>query len=293
MSAPTRLMMDPFDLELRDIATVEIEQLHALSISVRWPHRPDDWRRVIEVGEGIAAVDEIGRVLGSAMWFRQGPHFTMIGMMITSPRLQAHGAGRWLMRHVLERGDAPSFGLVATRAAHRLYVGLGFRALGAVHQCQGTVDRAVAPGDAPDGILRPTTPADHAAIVALDAAASGVDRSAVLRNLSAVSEGVVLERHGAIVAFALCRAFGRGHVVGPVIAAGEGDAIAVVRAHLEGRVGSFVRVDTPEISGAFARDLAACGLPVFDVVTPMRLGEEMPPPPGPARIFGLASQATG
>ena len=75
---------------------------------------------------------------------------------------------------------------------------------------------------------RPMTAADEAAVRALDAAALTAERRAVLDALLSVSEGTVVERGGEIVGFALCRRFGRGHVVGPVVAASEADALALV-----------------------------------------------------------------
>lgn len=62
---PERLAIDAFEIRLVDIRTVDIVQLHALSIAVRWPHRAEDWQFLLDNGQGLAALDEIGRVLGS------------------------------------------------------------------------------------------------------------------------------------------------------------------------------------------------------------------------------------
>lgn len=58
-----------FELVAQDISDVDPHLLHALSAGVGWPHRPTDWDSLRQVGQGIAVVDEIGRVFGSAMWF--------------------------------------------------------------------------------------------------------------------------------------------------------------------------------------------------------------------------------
>src|SRR4051794_16659686 len=47
------------ELVARDINDVDIELLHALSISVGWPHRAKDWELLRRAGHGIVAVDEI------------------------------------------------------------------------------------------------------------------------------------------------------------------------------------------------------------------------------------------
>jgi hypothetical protein len=71
--------IDAFEVRLSDIDTVELGQLHAHSIGVGWPHRAEDWQFLRNIGHGIAASDEIGRILGSAMWFPHGPAFATIG----------------------------------------------------------------------------------------------------------------------------------------------------------------------------------------------------------------------
>jgi hypothetical protein len=79
------------------INEVDVMLLHALSIGVGWPHRPKDWDFLRRAGHGIVAVDGIGRVFGSAMWFPHGREFAPIGLVITSPRTQAQALddGSW------------------------------------------------------------------------------------------------------------------------------------------------------------------------------------------------------
>ncbi len=200
------LVLDSFLLRTVDIAEVDPRQLHALSVGVRWPHRVPDWRTLIAAGRGIAAVDEIGRAVGSAMWFPYSDGFATIGMVITSPRLQAHGAGRWLMDEVLAAAGPRAFGLNATREAHRLYQSLGFVDGTTLYQRQG---RAVPPEDTalpPGGTLRAAEPADLDALVRLDARAFGAPRPALLAHLLAAGNGTVLVRAGRIEAYALSRA---------------------------------------------------------------------------------------
>lgn len=295
METDVQLQLDAFEVTLRDIAVVGIDQLHALSVAVGWPHRESDWRMLLDLGRGIAAVDEIGRVVGSVMWFRYAPDFVKVGMLITSPRLQEQGAGRWLMQRVHELNKGSVFGLTATRAAKRLYRSLGYGHEQKVLQCQG---RAVVPADVRAvvaGSLRPVRPADHDALLDLDRAAVGCDRSAMFRRLLPLSTGHVLVRNGETVAFALCRQFGRGHVIGPVIAATEEDAIAVAMPHVEAHAGGFLRADTPAANAAFTGFLAAAGMQVHDTLTSMGLGRAPFRPAsadGPRRM-ALASHTLG
>ena len=178
--------------------------------------------------------------------------------------------------------------VTATRAALRLCLSLGFRPGPTVFQHQGTVVAAptVVPG------ARPMVAADEAAVRALDAAALTAERRAVLDELLAVSEGTVVERRGEVVGFALCRRFGRGHVVGPVVAASEADAAALVAPHVAAHAGRFLRLDTREGEGLLRTYLEECGLSLFDTGTSMSRGRDRVPE-GPARIYGLGSHSLG
>ena len=79
----------------------DVPRLHELSVSVSWPHRASDWAFALSLGQGWVARDPIGRVLGSAMWFPLSDAVVSVGMVITSPRLQVNGTGRWLMGRIL------------------------------------------------------------------------------------------------------------------------------------------------------------------------------------------------
>lgn len=292
MTGDVHFRLDPFELSLRDIAGVGLDQLHALTVGVSWPHRAGDWAMLRELGEGLVLVDEIGRVVSSIMWWRYGDDFTMVGMLVTSPRLQEHGAGQWLMAEAHRRNPGRRLGLTATRAARRLYRSLGYGFEEPVWQCQGI---ARPPGaEAAEG-LREATVDDLPALLRLDRLALGCDRGPVLARLLAESRTCVLERGGAVVAFSMCRAFGRGYLVGPVVAAEEQDAIAVTHPHLREHAGGFLRVDMPAAAAAYGAEMLRCGLPVYDSVTTMGLhGPPLPPArPGAPRRFGLASQALG
>ncbi len=280
-----------YEIAIRPMAEADLDQLHQLSIGVGWPHRPEDWRLVIGLGHGVVACDAIGRVLGSAMWWPFGESFATVGMVITSPRLQAQGAGRELMDMIFAQSGTRDLRLNSTKAGYRLYRSLGFEAIGRVFQHQGKALPPPAPVAALPG-LRPVVPTDLDALAALDASAYGADRHQALAALLSTSVGTLVERDGAVVGFALCRPFGRGHVVGPIVAEDDAMAIALLTPHVEAHQGEFLRVDTAQEQGAFGAFLESCGLTIFDTVTPMIRGRSHGPS-GAARIFGLVNQALG
>lgn len=292
---PGSRTVDAFDVRVADIADIDLERLQALSISVGWPHRAEDWQFVREVGHGFVALDEIDRVLASAMWFPHGDDFATIGMVMTSPRLQALGVGDWLMKRVLSASAGRTYRLNATRAALALYRSLGFIGHRTVFQCQGEArgSEHVALAQA----VRRLEAADLAAVTALDERAFGISRAGLMARLFEQSVGYGLERDGALVAFALCRPFGRGHVVGPVVAGADEDAIAVVQLHVDEHDGRFLRLDTHLDEGPFPLFVARSGLRIHDTVLTMSLGAPLTDPstraPDRPVTYALATQALG
>jgi GNAT superfamily N-acetyltransferase len=292
------LQVDAFSMSIGNIRDVELDQLHGLSISVGWPHRAADWQLLRQVGEGIVARDEIGRVLGSAMWFPYRDDFATVGMVITSPRLQTQGTGQWLMERVIDELPGRNLRLNSTRAARRLYLSLDFKPEKTVYQCQGIAGVSDQPHDArPEGRIRPLDADDLNAVIACDAVGYGVERARLIKMLFEQSAGYGLFDGGVLRAFALCRRFGRGHVVGPVVAGDDADAIAVVHPHVLRHAGKFLRLDTYKEQGEFAAFLSQSGMPVHDTVLTMSFGKRLadfaPEEENAPTTYGLATQALG
>lgn len=262
-----------FELVARDIADVDVQLLHALTISVGWPHRPSDWQLLIQAGKGVAAVDGIGRVFGTAMWFPHGDDFATVGLVITSPRTQAQGGGRWLMDHVLKQCRGRDLALNATRAAHRLYLSLGFVDEAAVYMRQGELAQEFPVLPPVNGELSALDSDSLAEVLPLDSHAFGRSREKLLRLLSQNASLCVLRRGGKAVGFSMRRDFGRGHVIGPIAATNTEDALHLTAVHLTPLKGQFVRVDTREADSPYAAFLEQCGLTVAEVVTTMSKGQ--------------------
>ncbi|TIQ46207.1 MAG: GNAT family N-acetyltransferase [Mesorhizobium sp.] len=281
-----------FELVARDINDVDVDLLHALSISVRWPHRPKDWDLLRRAGQGIVAVDGIGRVFGSAMWFPHGDDFATIGLVITTPRAQAQGGGRWLMEQVLEQCGDRNLALNATHPAYPLYISLGFTSEAIDYMRQGQVPQSLPPMPALDGELN-DLPSDRLGdITALDARAFGTNRARLLALLSDDASVVTLSRGGEVVGYSMCREFGRGHVIGPIVARSDQDAVHLTAVHLKKLAGRFARVDTRERDGVFAEFLQQSGLGIAETVTTMSKGRRFlnREDNGPW-VYGLAGHA--
>lgn len=288
MTNPATITRTDATPTLRPMTEADIAALHGLSLEARWPHRAEDWRLMREIGHGLVACDADGHVTGSAMWWPFGDGLATIGMVIVSPRLQGQGTGRRLMRALFSAAGPRTIRLTATEAGRRLYESEGFRVTGSNTQYQGIVDAAAA---VDDPRVRPATEADRPAIAALDREAAGGDRARMLDVLARAGRTVVLEEGGRITGYAVCRPFGRGHIIGPIVAADAESAVALASPHVRDRAGTFLRLDTPERDGPLVAFAQACGLANVDLSVTMTRGE--PPATGPARIFTLANQALG
>ncbi|TIP41611.1 MAG: GNAT family N-acetyltransferase, partial [Mesorhizobium sp.] len=186
----------------------------------------------------------------------------------------------------------------ATRAARRLYLSLDFQPEKTVYQCQG-IARAPTTRSMGEvsGDIRTLDASDIPAAIALDAAGFGVKRPALIEKLFAHSVGYGLFDGNKLTAFALCRPFGRGHVVGPVVAESDADAVAVLQPHVADHSGTFLRVDTHMDSGEFAAFLSHAAMPVFDTVLTMSLGKRLADfaalGEASPKTYALASQTLG
>ncbi len=118
-----------------------------------------------------------------------------------------------------------------------------------------------------------------------------MDRAHLLVKLLEESEGVMLDGDGAAAGFALRRRFGRGQVIGPVVAPGLESAKAMIASLLDRHAGEFVRIDVPEESGLGAW-IATAGLAEVGTVIRMVRGTDASAPRA-VHSFGLASQAFG
>jgi GNAT superfamily N-acetyltransferase len=279
---------------LRPMKERDLKAVHALSVQVGWPHRLDDWRLVHKLGRGVVACNGADRIMACAMWWPFGADLGTVGMVIVSPRLQGKGTGRLLIRALLEAAGSRTLLLNATEAGLPLYESEGFRKVGSIYQRQG-----IAAPDALDneegsaaGLVRRLAERDWPQIARLDTSVYGADRTNMLRELASRAIGHVLERDGEVVGFALCRPFGRGHLIGPIVAPDQVAALALTRPHIAAHAGAFLRVDTPVCEGTFPHSLDQCGLIQVDTAITMARGP-FKPAAGPAGIYGIVNQALG
>ena len=286
------LKLENYNAEIRPLVAQDRGMLHELTVAVFWPHRGRDLDLFLSLGEGYIALDEIGRPLGSAMYYPMGDDFAMFGMMVTTPRLQTQGVGRRLLRRIMNDCRGRDLRLSATKSGFRLYRDAGFETVATIWQHQGIAKLARLPEPVAGVDVRPLGPADHGAVSALDTQAYGADRQVVKAALLRKSGGVVAVRGGMVCGFALVRPFGKGMVIGPVVAEDDQMAMQLCAPLIQQYEGQFVRLDTPQQSEHFKAFLSAAGLGVFDTCTEMRIGPLRRAETG-ACLYGLAAHSFG
>lgn len=236
------------------------------------------------MGRGVIARDDnSARPLGVALCIPYGEDVSVMGMVIVDPGHQGRGIGRRLVEALIADAGPRTLILNSTDAGKPLYEKLGFRALGAVEQRQGTNHAK----SARDASIRDAGSSDRDTIISLDKRAFGAPRIPLIGRLLDEGRAVVSTAGDTLRGYALARTFGLGEVVGPMVASNDDEAIALFRAV----AGSgFTRVDCPSEASAFNAFLDEAGLRVVDRPTRMVLGNWTERPDGP-RIFALAGHA--
>lgn len=273
--------------EVAPLTAAHARAAHGLTVAVGWAHRYEDWLFALTIGRGLGAFDSAGALRGALMWFPYGEAFATIGFVVVDPTVHRAGMGRALMNRTIADTAGRSLLLISTDAGRRLYESLGFAAIGENAAHMGT---AIDPGAT--GPIEPAGCADLPALVALDAGALGYPRAALLEALIEAGEVVALRRDGGIVGFSVCRLFGAGRVVGPVIARDEDDARRLIAVWLARHIGQSLRVDVPREHTATAAWLDALGLK-HGGESPIMVRGHAPVAAGPARRYALVSQAMG
>jgi GNAT superfamily N-acetyltransferase len=270
----------------------DLAAAHSLTAELRWPHRLADWEQAFRHGEGLVA-ERDGKLVGTGLRWRWGPRHATIGLIVVAPACQGRRIGYRLMTALLEGLEHDTVLLHATAEGRGLYERLGFKRIGEVRQHQGTA--LPTPPIALDAgwRLRPATESDLVTLRSLDADARGMPRDALVDELFRDAQAtVVLDHDGSACGFAMLRRFGRGHAIGPVVAA-DADGAKSLIAHLSGQnAGRFTRIDIDFDSG-LAEWLESLGLLRVDAPTTMLRGAVPATRPDGPRLYAIVTQALG
>ncbi|MDQ0942201.1 GNAT family N-acetyltransferase [Streptomyces sp. V1I1] len=215
------------ELPIRRLTTDDLMSCADLSADRGWPREEHKWGLLLAAGTGYGIDDPGGKGLVTACVvtsYERG--LAAIGMMLVAERYARQGVGRRLMKHALaEAGDTPVT-LHATPYGQPLYEELGFVNVGRAEMVRGHLQ--VPPAEA--GVsTRPTTADDLPAVLRLDTAVFGLDRTHMITRLPAFADQFrVAEEDGVLTGFAAAWPNMETHVIGPLIARDTRTAKALI-----------------------------------------------------------------
>ncbi|KTR50477.1 histone acetyltransferase [Pantoea ananatis] len=274
---------------IRTMTTDDIPQVYAMSQALNWPHRREDWAIGIQLGEGVV-IEEQGEVIGSAILWRWGDEAATIGLVIVANQHQGRGLGKQLMLALLEKVPGYNVRLHATEMGKGLYEKLGFVTCGKIMQYQTPSLNSVPTVQIPTGLtLSTATQDDQDRLVQMDQAAHGLYRPELIAHLIDDNQTVMLQDDAQQArGFASLRRFGRGWVIGPIIADSFPVAQALTAALMQGLKGEYLRMDT-DAALPMAAWFESLGLSNVDSPVTMVRGDVWMPQG--MQAFGLMTQA--
>lgn len=209
--------------------------------------------------DGFFLAEVQGASVAAISVVNHSPEQAFLGLYICRPDWRGRGVGLALFSHALAHAGGRCIGLDGVAAQEANYARSGFLRAGSTTRLEGRV----APGPAtPEGVE--VGEADLAALIALDARATGYARPDFLRawlRPTATRRSLVTPARDA---FCTIRRCGDGVKIGPVIADDAATALRLVRVALSLMPADRIWIDVPDTGSPFARQLAASGFaPVF------------------------------
>lgn len=273
---------------VRAATATDLPAMYQLSFEQGWPHRVDDWLLMMDLAEALVLEDKSG-VIGCGLRITQGESASL-ALILVHHSCRGRGLGKRLMAALVEQSPTPSLFLNATREGAPLYRKYGFRDVGCVSQWQGICQASQL--EPPSDELESLPSADCDEVRLMLHRARGIEPETLIKAMGKVQQRLVgLRGAEGLKGFACLRHFGRGWVIGPVIALTAVDAARLILGLAADLDGEFLRVDLPESSG-LEPELRGLGLSQVDSVNLMWRGDA-PVIAGEEQIYALFSQATG
>jgi len=233
---PARVAGDP--PPARVLGPTDLGAAAALVAASGWNQVDADWRIFLELGH-VVGVDLPGAgVVATAATLPLGRELGWVSMMIVAAPFRRQGLARHLLgRCILDlaaQGLVP--GLDATAAGRELYLGYDFLDACAITRWRRVRGASPAPAPANGLEVRRAGAADLDAIAALDRAAFGFERRAVLARLleRAPGRAALALRGGEPCGFLLARDGREALQLGPLVATDPRAPAALVGAQAPG-----------------------------------------------------------
>lgn len=265
---------------IRPLTEADLEAALALSAAAGWNQTVADWQVFLRAGRAWG-IEAEGMLAASAAVLPFGRDVAWVSMVLTLPPCRGRGYATALMAHALAAlaasGHRPV--LDATPAGEPVYAKLGFVRFWTFRRWRVAAGGGAVPG------VRLLSPADWPAILALDAAATGLPREGLLRALAArlPAAARVAVAGGRIEGFALAREGRLAPQIGPVIARNGRAAQRLIAAALAALPAGEAVIDLADAQAELAAWLAGRGGAPQRPFTRMALGPA--PLPGEAGLI--------
>ena len=278
-------------LQLTRLTEESIPGCMALSAEAGWNQTADDWAMFVRRGSVFGLLDGGVPVASGAILPYPGD-LAWISMVLVTAKRRRERIGTRILEtccaEIAQRGLVAM--LDATPAGERVYRPLGFEPMFGLTRWQGQGAACGGGAELPAG-TRPMTRDDMATVAALDVAAFGVQRQFLLENFASREPRLAFVAEKDVKGFVLARPGRLATQIGPLIAADEDAAAALLSAALNSTSGP-VFLDLADRWSELARMLQQRG---FTVQRPyLRMGMRRHVPFGdPACTFIIAGPEFG
>jgi GNAT superfamily N-acetyltransferase len=253
-------------MRIRRLPVDHLESCVALSLDRGWSPDHDKWALLFDVAEVYGAFVD-GELVGTTVSTRFDDDVVAVSMVLVATAHGGRGIGGALVEHAVEEAGGVPMTLCATDAGRPLYEKRGFRVTGHVTEHVGAW-RSAGPRT-----TRFTTDDDVPAVLEIDAAVHAVDRTSVLARFASITQHRrVAEVDGVITGYGSTWHDGETAIVGPVCAADEATARALIADLAEDSTGP-VRLDVNHRHPALARWAVEHGLAARGTTAIMARGE--------------------
>ncbi len=278
----------PSRVRIRAAGVDDLPAMCRLSREQGWPHREDDWLLMLDLADALVLENSSG-VIGCGLRIVQGDSASL-ALILVKQDCRGMGLGKRLMAELVNQSPTSSLFLNATEEGVPLYRKYGFCDVGTVSQWQGICRPKVQ--DSLSDRTEPLISADSDEVRQMLYQARGMEPGTLISAINRTQSRLIcLRDNNLLKGFAGLRRFGRGWVIGPVIAPSSQDAVCLIESLAAGLDGEFLRVDQPKSAG-LDQCLAGLGLRQVDQVKQM-WRTEVPSLTGEQRLYALFSQATG
>lgn len=275
-------------LHVVDLDQADVAAGMALSTEAGWNQTSQDWSHFIANGSAIGFRNQEGRLVASAAALPYGGAFGYVAMVLVTRDYRRRGLATQLVNRCIAdlewRGLTPV--LDATDDGEKVYRKQGFLGQFAFDRWQGVLDHE--PHAATSAT--PGSRKDNSRIAALDKAAFGADRTALIDDFLSRT-GTVCMMAGEGDGFAILRSGRRALQAGPVVAKSEAGALGLIESLLASASGN-VFIDIPQVWRRIGAWLADRGFGVQRSFTRMALGRSETFG-DPARLFAVAGPEFG